>query len=48
MKERAPHRLDLGLRFSEFGQEFEGFYGFVVVDAAHGETDMNQHPFTDA
>ena len=36
LKERAPHRLDLGLRFSEFGQEFEGFYGFVVVDAAHG------------
>jgi hypothetical protein len=45
---RTPHRLDLGLRFSEFRQDFEGFYGFVIVDAAHRETDMNQHPFANA
>ena len=30
MERKRPHCLELGLRFSEFRQDFEGFYGFVV------------------
>src|SRR5579862_3207649 len=41
---RQAHRVEFGLRFAEFGQNAQCFGGLGVVDAAHGEADMDQDP----
>jgi len=41
------HGLNLGLRLAQLVQQRQGGRGLGLVDAAHGEADMDQHPFTD-
>jgi hypothetical protein len=44
----VEHRLDLGLRFAELGQDLQGLGRFRLVDPAHRETDMHQYPIAEA
>ena len=44
---RKPHRFHFGLRFAEFGQNLHGLRDFRLIDPAHREADVNQHPITD-
>ena len=39
---------DLRLRFAQFGQDLQRLRRFLLVDAAHGEADMDEHPVADA
>ena len=43
-----PHGFDFRLRLAEFGENAQCFRRFGLVDPAHGETDMDQHPIADA
>ena len=47
MPTRAAHGFHLGLRLTQFMQQFQCARRLVLVDAAHGESDMHQHPFAD-
>ena len=42
------HGVELLLRLAEFGQDLERLGGLGLVDAAHREADMDQHPIADA
>src|SRR5579863_4636488 len=43
-----PHGFDFRLRLAEFGEDAQCFRRFGLVDPAHGEPDMNEHPIADA
>ena len=47
ISDAGPHRLHLGLRLAQFVQQCQRARRLGLVDAAHREADMHQHPFAD-
>ena len=43
----TTHGFDLCLRLAQFVQHLQRARCLVLVDAAHREPDMHQHPFAD-